>query len=181
MLYEEETHHLVREGHAREGDHAVGALIHAGRETVWSSDEHDEAAGGLLLASQPCAEGAAGVFLAAFVKEDEGVGGLQPCEELVSLLFFLLVGLEMRSAQVGHLLKDYGQVMAEALHVVGYQRGIVAPLGAPREEDEEFHAFSAAAATKRLKSSMASIEPLTTTLSLTSKRSVALGVLMGLS
>lgn len=44
LLHEEETHHLVGEGHAREGEFLVGEGIDVGCESVGSSDDEDQSA-----------------------------------------------------------------------------------------------------------------------------------------
>ena len=52
-LGKDESHHLVGERHLGERDFLVGAVIDCLRETVWTTDDEDESAGGGLLAFQP--------------------------------------------------------------------------------------------------------------------------------
>ena len=77
LFCECEANHLVREGHSRERELLVGALIDSGGETVWASNDEDEASGGLLFLFQPACKLDAAELSPVFVEKYNGVRGLQ--------------------------------------------------------------------------------------------------------
>ena len=76
LFYEDQTYHLMGEGHAGKRDHGLSPFVHRLRESVWSSDDKDKVAPGSLSLTKPSGELDAAALLATLVKEDETVLGL---------------------------------------------------------------------------------------------------------
>ena len=76
LFYEDQTYHLMGEGHAGKRDHGLSPFVHRLRESVWSSDGKDKVAPGSLSLTKPSGELDAAALLATLVKEDEAVLGL---------------------------------------------------------------------------------------------------------
>ena len=93
LLHEKEAHHLVVEGHLRQGDFVVGNGVNRGREAEGAADDEDEGAGaGIHLFLQVLGETHRGVLLAVLVEQHDAVGTLQPFEEQHPFALFDVVG-----------------------------------------------------------------------------------------
>lgn len=76
LLNEDEPHHLMREGHARKGDHGLRAFVHGFGEPVRPANDKDEVATGSLSLPEPFGKLDAASLLSTFVEEDKTVLGL---------------------------------------------------------------------------------------------------------
>ena len=97
----------------------VGAVVNSRGETIRASDDEDKAAGINLLLFQPTGKLDAAILASVFIKEYNGIGGLQLFEnELAFGLFLLFFAKALCILQFRN--GDYvkGHVVVDALHVV---------------------------------------------------------------
>lgn len=95
LLNEDETNHLVGEGHWGKGDFLVGSGIDFGRKAIGSSNDEDESLGyGVLLLLNPVGKVDTAKGLAMLVQQDKVVGGLELAQDKLSFTSLLLVGCE---------------------------------------------------------------------------------------
>ena len=141
LLDEDETNHLVGEGHWGKGDFLVGPGIDFGRKAIRSSNDEDESLGnGVLLLLNPVGKVDTAKGLAMLIQQDKVVGGLELAQDKLSFTSLLLVGCEgLGVFQFGNgddvkshiVLETSGIVVDESLYVgVG---------GAANEEKVELH------------------------------------------
>lgn len=141
LLNEDETNHLVGEGHWGKGDFLVGPGIDFGRKAIGSSNDEDESLGnGVLLLLNPVGKVDTAKGLAMLIQQDKVVGGLELAQDKLSFTTLLLFGCEgLGVFQFGNgddvkshiVLETSGIVVDESLYVgVG---------GAANEEKVELH------------------------------------------
>lgn len=141
LLNEDETNHLVGEGHWGKGDFLVGPGIDFGRKAIGSSNDEDESLGnGVLLLLNPVGKVDTAKGLAMLIQQDKVVGGLELAQDKLSFTTLLLFGCEgLGVFQFGNgddvkshiVLETSGIVVDESLYVgVG---------GAAYEEKVELH------------------------------------------
>ena len=141
LLNEDETNHLVGEGHWGKGDFLVGSGIDFGRKAIRSSNNEDESLGnGVLLLLNPVGKVDTAKGLTMLVQQDKVVGGLELAQDKLSFTSLLLFGCEgLGVFQFGDgddvkshiVLETSGIVVDESLYVgVG---------GAAYEEKVELH------------------------------------------
>ena len=127
LLNEDETNHLVGEGHWGKGDFLVGPGIDFGRKAVRSSNDEDESLGnGVLLLLNPVGKVDTAKGLAMLIQQDKVVGGLELAQDKLSFTSLLLVGCEgLGVFQFGNgddvkshiVLETSGIVVDESLYV----------------------------------------------------------------
>ncbi len=141
LLDEDETNHLVGEGHWGKGDFLVGSGIDFGRKAVRSSNDEDESLGnGVLLLLNPVGKVDTAKGLAMLVQQDKVVGGLELAQDKLSFTSLLLVGCE------GLCVFQFGDGDDVKSHIVLETSGIVVDeslyvgvSGAANEEKVELH------------------------------------------
>ena len=95
LLDEDETNHLVGEGHWGKGDFLVGPGIDFGRKAIGSSNDEGESLGnGVLLLLNPVGKVDTAKGLAMLIQQDKVVGGLELAQDKLSFTSLLLVGRE---------------------------------------------------------------------------------------
>ena len=95
LLNEDETYHLVGEGHGGEGNLLVGSGIDIGGKAVWPSNDEDKSLGnGVLLLLNPVGKVDTAKGLAMLIQQDKVVGGLELAQDKLSFTTLLLVGCE---------------------------------------------------------------------------------------
>ena len=141
LFDKEEAHHLVREGHLGERDLALRRLIDAGRETVGTTDEEDQALGDRLhLLLQVLTEFARGELTTPFVQENEDVTRLEALEEHICLTLLLLLFAEVLDIlEVGQLLDAEWHIVREATLIVGDSLLRQLADGLTRKDDVKLH------------------------------------------
>ena len=93
LLNEDETNHLVGEGHWGKGDFLVGPGIDFGRKAIGSSNDEDESLGnGVLLLLNPVGKVDTAKGLAMLIQQDKVVGGLELAQDKLSFTSLLLFG-----------------------------------------------------------------------------------------
>ena len=118
-LGEDESHHLMGERHLGKRDFLVGTVIDRLRETVWSADDKDEAAGGGLLALQPLGVLDAPKLLSMFIEQHHGVGWLNLFQYQFTLTFLLLLFAEALGVlQLGDGGDGERHIVSDALGIV---------------------------------------------------------------
>ena len=120
LLHEDEAHHLMGEGHAREGDFLLRRFVHPPGKTVRAAHHEDQPfADGVHLPLHILCKFHGAHFPSAFVQQDNRVARLERTQDEVGLLLLLHVGGEVLGVlQLGDDLEVERQVTARALHVV---------------------------------------------------------------
>lgn len=141
LLNEDETNHLVGEGHWGKGDFLVGSGIDFGREAVRSSNDEDESLGnGVLLLLNPVGKVDTAKGLAMLIQQDKVVGGLELAQDKLSfttLLLFGCEGLGVFQFRNGDDVKSH--IVLETSGIVVDESLYVGVSGSTYEEKVEFH------------------------------------------
>lgn len=142
LLNEDETNHLVGEGHWGKGDFLVGSGIDFGRKAVRSSNDEDESLGnGVLLLLNPVGKVDTAKGLAMLIQQDKVVGGLELAQDKLSFTSLLLVGCEgLCVFQFGNGDDVKSHIVLETSGIVVDESLYVGVSGAAYEEKvEELH------------------------------------------
>ena len=141
LLNEDETNHLVGEGHWGKGDFLVGSGIDFGREAVRSSNDEDESLGnGVLLLLNPVGKVDTAKGLAMLIQQDKVVGGLELAQDKLSFTSLLLVGCEgLGVFQFGNGDDVKSHIVLETSSIVVDESLYVGVGCAAYEEKEELH------------------------------------------
>lgn len=119
LLDKKETYHLMREGHLREGDLAVGPAVDFGGETVRPTDNEEHILSGRHAFLQIIGKFDGAVFATVLIEEYNESRRADGLENEVAFLRFLLVLREALGVlEFGYYLKVEGQVVSETLAVV---------------------------------------------------------------
>ena len=123
LLGKDQAHHLVGEGHLREGELLVGTGIDTVRKSVRATNDEDQPTGSLLLLREPAGKVDAAQFDAVFVEQNHGIGRLQLLEYQLALHRLLLLLREILGiAELGDCDYVEGHVVANALGIVADAR-----------------------------------------------------------
>ena len=141
LLGEDDTYHLVREGHLRKGNLALGKGVHLGRETVGASDDKDKTtAHGVHSLLEPLGEAYGGELLAALVEQDDVVARLDELDNLLTFALLLLLLREvLHIADIGNYLQLDRGIVAGAGKVVVDRLREVAVIGFTNGYKEGLH------------------------------------------
>ena len=144
LLDDEEAHHLVGEGHARERELLVGAGVDLRREAVGAADGQYQGRRQVYhLLGYERGEFARGEFASALVEQQQEVGGGQGVEQRAAFELFLpLGGHALCRFHVGELAQLEGDIVGNARGVAvdGLAQGLIG--GAPYAGEAYFHDFS---------------------------------------
>ena len=92
LLSENESDHLVGEGHGRQANALISTLIDSRGETVRATYAEDQTTGGgQLFVYQPVSKLHRAEFLAPLIEQNEVVRGLKQFEYLFALTLLLLL------------------------------------------------------------------------------------------
>ena len=141
LLNEDETNHLVGEGHWGKGDFLVGPGIDFGRKAIRSSNDEDESLGnGVLLLLNPVGKVDTAKGLAMLVQQDKVVGGLELAQDKLSFTSLLLFGCEgLGVFQFGNGDDVKSHIVLETSGIVVDESLYVGVSGAANEEKVELH------------------------------------------
>ena len=141
LLNEDETNHLVGEGHWGKGDFLVGPGIDFGRKAIRSSNDEDESLGnGVLLLLNPVGKVDTAKGLAMLIQQDKVVGGLELAQDKLSFTSLLLVGCEgLGVFQFGNGDDVKSHIVLETSGIVVDESLYVGVSGAANEEKVELH------------------------------------------
>ena len=141
LLDEEEAHHLVGEGHEGEGELFGGQGVDGGGESVGAADYEHEAPGHLALLLLKIGGKLDGtVFASSFVEEHDVVAGAELLlQEFAFALFLLLGGEGLGVLEFGDDFHVEGDIVLDALGIVGDEGREVLVDGAAHYEEEYFH------------------------------------------
>lgn len=141
LLNEDETNHLVGEGHWGKGDFLVGPGIDFGRKAIGSSNDEDESLGnGVLLLLNPVGKVDTAKGLAMLVQQDKVVGGLELAQDKLSFTSLLLFGCEgLGVFQFGNGDDVKSHIVLETSGIVVDESLYVGVSGAANEEKVELH------------------------------------------
>ena len=141
LLNEDETNHLVGEGHWGKGDFLVGPGIDFGRKAIGSSNDEDESLGnGVLLLLNPVGKVDTAKGLAMLIQQDKVVGGLELAQDKLSFTTLLLFGCEgLGVFQFGYGDDVKSHIVLETSGIVVDESLYVGVSGSTYEEKVEFH------------------------------------------
>jgi len=141
LLNEDETNHLVGEGHWGKGDFLVGSGIDFGRKAIRSSNDEDESLGnGVLLLLNPVGKVDTAKGLAMLIQQDKVVGGLELAQDKFSFTSLLLFGCEgLGVFQFGNGDDVKSHIVLETSGIVVDESLYVGVSGAANEEKVELH------------------------------------------
>ena len=119
LLGKDKANHLVGKSHARERELFVGTLIDGRGETVGSSDDEDQTAGGVAFLFKPTGELHAAVLVSVLIEKYYGIRGLQLSEDELALgLFLLLLGEILGVFQFGYGGDGKRHIMTDSTGIV---------------------------------------------------------------
>ena len=141
LLGKDDAHHLMREGHLRQGDLALGKTVDLGREAIGTTDDKDKAAAhGIHTLLKPLGEATRGELLTTLIEQDNMVARLYELDDLLPLTLLLLLLREvLHIAYVGDDLHLYRRIVVGTAQVVVCGCGEVFIVGLADGDEESLH------------------------------------------